>query len=157
MPGGLHCLAGYSSDLLPDLAVPNHLQLPPTTSKCPQPPPTASTTAALMPMPQPSTCSPAAYASALRLMSALCEGSATAQMAVTGTGLLTRLAAFPEGVGYAGPVAEGGRGWGEGTGTGFFRCMTAFPDDVGCAGPVAGHAGHCVATPHYGLGNHCSR
>ena len=54
--------------------------------------------------------SPAAYASALRLMAALCEGSASAQMAVTGTGLCARLAMFPESAGNSGPVAQGGEG-----------------------------------------------
>ena len=53
---------------------------------------------------------PAAYASALRLMAALSEGSATARMAVTGTGLIARLAFFPESAGNSGPVAQG-EGW----------------------------------------------
>lgn len=51
--------------------------------------------------------SPAAYAAALRLMAALCEGSVAAQRAMTGTGLLARLSAFPEGAGNAGPIAQG--------------------------------------------------
>ncbi|GAX82187.1 hypothetical protein CEUSTIGMA_g9615.t1 [Chlamydomonas eustigma] len=48
---------------------------------------------------------PATYAAAIQLLVALCECNVNAQLVVTGSGLLGRIGQFPQGSGYAGPLA----------------------------------------------------